>query len=450
MVEPRPAKPTVQFVDEYCQWYQSLFAQVRSFEAFKQLHLGLLSEAKRKSLPAIATVAGLDNSQSLHHFLTESPWQIENFRQQRLQLILQILQTLDEPEIVLVIDDTGDRKKGHHTDYVKRQYIGNLGKIENGIVAVTAYGVIDSITLPLVFEVYKPKERLKPDDTYRSKPEIAAGMIRKLQAMGFRFKLVLADSLYGESGSSFVDVLYQLKLPFVVAIRTNHALWLPHEQAVRCNRWRKYERVFSNGKTELRYIREIIFGKRRAQQLWELTTDPDTLPKNATWYVMTHIDNLNYRQVGNLYGLRNWVEYGLKQSKNELGWADFRVTNYSQIERWWEMVMSAYLLVSLHTDALHQPPAQSTTPSNARQSAILLRLAQHPDWNQARGWKQTLNNLRLVIQPCVILNLLQPWLNLFPIPRLSAGLECLIAVMNRFPGRLPYHYPQTGFHFSSA
>jgi len=36
------------------------------------------------------------------------------------------------------------------------------------------------------------------------------------------------------------------------------------------------------------------------------------------------------------------------------------------------------------------------------------------DWNQASSWKQVLNNLRLVIQPSVILNLLQPWLNLFP------------------------------------
>jgi len=52
---------------------------------------------------------------------------------------------------------------------VKRQYIGNLGKIENGIVAVTAYGLINII--PLLFEVYKPKERLKPEDSYRSKPE---------------------------------------------------------------------------------------------------------------------------------------------------------------------------------------------------------------------------------------------------------------------------------------
>ena len=44
--------------------------------------------------------------------------------------------------------------------------------------------------------------------------------------------------------------------------------------------------------------------------------------------------------IGNLYGLRTWVEYGFKQCKNELGWADFRVTYYEQIERWWEMVVS--------------------------------------------------------------------------------------------------------------
>jgi len=76
---------------------------------------------------------------------------------------------------------------------------------------------------------------------------------------------------------------------------------------------------------------------------------------------MTHIPNLKYHQVGNLYGLRHWVEYGLKQSKNELGWADFRMTSYAQIERWWEIVMSAYLLVSLHTSLLHQP--QPTQPA---------------------------------------------------------------------------------------
>ena len=194
-------------------------------------------------------------------------------------------------------------------------------------------------------KVYKPKERLQVGDKYLSKPEIAARIIRELQDFGFKFKLVLADSLYGESGSNFIDVLYELKLPFVVAIRSNHAVWLPKEQRVRCNRWREFTRVFSDGTTQQRYLREIIFGKRHATQFWEITTDPQTLPKNSTWYVMTHVPKIKYHQVGNLYGLRNWVEYGLKQTKNELEWADFRVTDYAQIRKWWEVVMSAYLLV---------------------------------------------------------------------------------------------------------
>lgn len=99
--------------------------------------------------------------------------------------------------------------------------------------------------------------------------------------MGFQFKLVLADSLYGESGCGFIDVLYQLKLEFVAAIRTNYAVWLPREQTVRLNRWRKFERVFSDGKTETRYIREIIDGKRRAKQYWELTTGPSNVTQEC-------------------------------------------------------------------------------------------------------------------------------------------------------------------------
>ena len=85
---------------------------------------------------------------------------------------------------------------------MSRQYIGNLGKIENGIVAVTAYGLIEGMTVILAFEIYKPKQRLKQGDVYRSKPEIAAQMIKDLRARGFEFSLVLADGLYGESESN--------------------------------------------------------------------------------------------------------------------------------------------------------------------------------------------------------------------------------------------------------
>jgi SRSO17 transposase len=178
-------------------------------ENFKDLHLGVLSDIKRKSLPAIAKVAGIDNFQSLHHFLRESPWSADEFENRRLQ---QILETVGSREMILIIDETGDAiidetgdaKEGHTTDYVKRQYLGNLRKVDNGIVVVTAYGVIEERTFPLMFKVYKPRERLKAGDEYKTKPENSSEMIRELQNKEFNIKLVLADSLYGESGSNFI------------------------------------------------------------------------------------------------------------------------------------------------------------------------------------------------------------------------------------------------------
>lgn len=349
-------------------------------------------------------------------------------------------------EIILIIDETGDRKKGETTDYVKRQYMGNLGKIENGIVAVTAYGLFEGMTFPLMFEVSKPKQRLLTEDVYQTKPEIAAKMIRKLRAMGFKVKLVLADSLYGESDSNFMSVLCELQLDFVVAIRSNHGVWLPPGQKVSSNRWRPYHRVFSDGKQEKRYIREIVFGKRRPIQYWQVTTDPETLPKNSTWFIMTKIPGIKYKEVGNLYGLRNWVEYGLKQSKNELGWADFRVTDYSQIEKWCEIVMSAYLMVSLHSQVLNP------TLEGINQSAdpIVTKFREHEWWDKSLGWKNLLNNLRLVIQPFIFFNLLKPWLRVFPISHLSIGFLTLIALMNRMRGAIPNTSYSEDFLFSSA
>lgn len=79
----------------------------------------MISDIKRKSLPEIAKFVGLKNEQSLLQFLTESPWQVEDLREQRLKLILQVLRGR---EINLIIDETGDRKKGNKTAYVKRQY----------------------------------------------------------------------------------------------------------------------------------------------------------------------------------------------------------------------------------------------------------------------------------------------------------------------------------------
>jgi SRSO17 transposase len=65
----RDARPTVSVIDKYCSAYNDLFSEVRSYECFKYLHQGIVSSIKRKSLPEIAKVVGINSSQSLHHFL---------------------------------------------------------------------------------------------------------------------------------------------------------------------------------------------------------------------------------------------------------------------------------------------------------------------------------------------------------------------------------------------
>jgi DDE superfamily endonuclease len=357
--------------------------------------------------------------------------------------------------LILCIDETGDKKKGRTTDYVSRQYISNLGKIDNGIVSVTSYGVLGGITFPIVFEVFKPQARLKATDCYQTKPQMAVQIIRELKALGLDFEVVLADSLYGES-SDFVSTLEELELKFVLAIRENHGVWLMPGERVRFSGWKTFDRIFSDGEQEIRYIREVIYGKRRKILYYQITTDPQELPEESTWFVMTTLEGRIQKEVGNVHGMRTWIEYGFKQIKNELGWADFRFTGYAEIEKWWEMVCSAYLMVSLQSGVFkgteysgqsQSQPGQEMETSSLKREEVReeetqtqegqKRFSRHKWWDKAKGWKNVLNNLRLIIQPFVYSCLLSPWLEVFPIPFLKEGFAKLITLMNNFPGFVP-------------
>jgi SRSO17 transposase len=273
MTAVRPATDTVAFVDAYCASYRNLFEDVRSFDHFTRLHLGLISDVARKTLPAIGRMVGAD-PQALHHFVAKATWEVAVLREQWLQITRHALRGR---AFVLCLDETGDQKYGTVTDYVSRQYLGNLGTIETGLVSVNAYGVLDSVTFPLLFHVFKPDRRLKPDDTYQSKPSIASHLVRQLVQQGFAIDVVLADALYGESGP-FIQTLTELGLSDVVAIRQNHSMLLPPGQRIRVNQWRRWTRTFTDGSTETRYLREVIYGKRRKIRFYDLTSDPDKLP----------------------------------------------------------------------------------------------------------------------------------------------------------------------------
>ncbi len=228
----RDDTPTVPSIDQYCRLYKNLFPEVRSYEYFKYLHLGIISPIKKKTLPEIAKVVGINSPQSLHHFISKSPWSTQELQTKRLSILLEALKGRS---ITVIIDETGDRKKGNKTDYVARQYLGSIGKIDRGIVSVNAYGIYQNITFPLMFKVFKPKGTLKEGDRYQTKIQLASEIIEELIEFGFNIELVLADSLYGES-NSFIRKLDKYKLSWIVSIRSNHGVWMPSDQRVRANK----------------------------------------------------------------------------------------------------------------------------------------------------------------------------------------------------------------------
>jgi len=83
--------PTVGIIDEYCAEYKDLFKEVRNYECFKYLHLGIIATVKRKSLPEIAKVMNINSAQSLHHFITNLDWSVNKLKSRRLNKIKKVL-----------------------------------------------------------------------------------------------------------------------------------------------------------------------------------------------------------------------------------------------------------------------------------------------------------------------------------------------------------------------
>src|SRR5262249_18682700 len=108
MTKAHEPVPTVAFIDDYCAHYQSVFPNVRQFEQFTRLELGLVAETKRKSLPRLAQATKAD-PRAFHHFVAKADWSVEAVHAIRLELTRQALR---ERPFIRCIAETGDRKQG--------------------------------------------------------------------------------------------------------------------------------------------------------------------------------------------------------------------------------------------------------------------------------------------------------------------------------------------------
>jgi hypothetical protein len=368
-------------LEEFAARFDDLFGTLAQRRGFRDYLQGLLSPRERnKTLTALAgaePVVGAQHPevQRLQFFLSESTWDPAAINARRLELLLADPATAAHEAGALIIDDTGDRKDGTRTAHVARQYLGSVGKVENGIVAVTSLWADERVYYPLHAEPYTPAERLgkgKKDPAFHTKPQIAVGLVDAALRAGVPFRAVVADCTYGEN-PTFEGALWDAALPFVLGLKPSRGTWAPAEDAHTPEEaahrlrwggpdepgdWTAIERAFRDGHTETWWAAEVTlggYGPEAAVRLVVATTDPATLPALGTRYLTTNLPRpgspraadspwapADLAEVVRLYALRNWVEQGYKQGKHELGWADFQVRGDQAIRRHWTLVCCAF------------------------------------------------------------------------------------------------------------
>ena len=186
---------------------------------------------------------------------------------QRLKLLLDDPSTAPNERGVLVIDETGDRKDGHQTAHVSRQYLANLGKIDKGVVSVSSLWADEGVYYPIDVEPYTPAVSFakgKDDPQFHTKLKIALQLVERAVQEAIPFRAVVADSFYGED-RGVREGLRGLSVPYVLALKPSHAWWHPEEvagtlqdvaheagweSAERPGQWVGITRTWSSGSTQ--------------------------------------------------------------------------------------------------------------------------------------------------------------------------------------------------------
>jgi len=330
-------------------------------------------------------------------------WDHQQVNDQRVRLLCEEAATAPHDGGALVIDDTGDRKDGSATAHVARQYLGSVGKIDNGIVAVTSLWADERCYWPVHAVPYTPAARLpggERDPGFRTKPQLAVELVQAARQAGIGFRAVVADCAYGDN-PGFTQALTAVGVPFVLALKPRRGTWAPADAAHtpteaagelgwhsprKPGQWRRIQRRFRAGHAETWWAADAKlggWGPDRALRLVVATTDPASLPGHRTWYLLTNLprpatrraQQANLAEVVRLYGLRNWVEQGYKQVKGELGWADFQVRSDRAIRRHWALVCCAFsfcwqAFLAEHPTQPEQPaPCDSPDPQAAPSAA---------------------------------------------------------------------------------
>jgi SRSO17 transposase len=226
VIDPEVFKGGLQRLAEFALPFAACLARREQRDHAQTYLTGLVSDLQRKNTEAIAYHHDQERH-GLQHFVGSSTW---DHRPLIHELAYQVGRELGSPEGVIVFDPSGFPKKGDASAGVQRQWIGRLGKVDNGQVGVfMAYAAPREHALVDV-RLYLPKSWAKDRARrkrcgvpkavrYRTRHELALEMLHETGPL-LPHGWVTGDDEMGRS-SRFRAELRRLGERYLLAVPSN-------------------------------------------------------------------------------------------------------------------------------------------------------------------------------------------------------------------------------------
>ena len=365
MKETTPAAMPPCF-ERWCQRFDDVFTHKAQKREFRHYVGGLLGESERKNLSQMAENAVGVTYHRLHHFLTEAPWSSNQVNERRLEIMNKCSQTKISRGFSLIVDDSGHRKSGNFTQGVGRQYIGEIGKTDNGIVVVTTHLYDGRKSLPLDIELYQHADSLaegKQDPLFEKKPELAIKLIDRTLNRKYQPGIVIVDAGYGNN-TPFLLKLESRQLKYLAGLAKNRKVILnDNDNIQQTMRLDDLAQALSQ-----EAFTEIHFNLDKPKRLWVVTKEVEISGINgkrniaivmnaATFSEATDIDYFitNFsssivtpKWIVDTYSHRNWVEVFYREAKGWLGLKEYQVRDKTSLLRHFILVFCAYTFILWH------------------------------------------------------------------------------------------------------
>jgi SRSO17 transposase len=185
VIDPEVFEGGIERLAEFAKPFAACLVRQEQRDHARTYLSGLVSDLKRKNTEAIAYRHDQERH-GLQHFVGSSTW---DHRPLLRELARQVGRTIGTPDGVIVFDPSGFAKKGTASVGVQRQWLGRLGKVDNGQVGVfmayassREHALVDvRLYLPKVWAKDRARRRrcgIPRAVRYRTRHELALEMLR--------------------------------------------------------------------------------------------------------------------------------------------------------------------------------------------------------------------------------------------------------------------------------